>query len=74
MSQLEPLSTDALQAVGKLCSEGLSVGPLITGRLVEEVWELRRTERKWNCECCRAAYARGGCPDHGPSLIGGFFD
>ena len=23
---------------------------------------------KWNCECCRLSYARGGCPDHGPCL------
>lgn len=30
--------------------------------------------RKWNCTHCRAAYERGGCPDHGPSLTGEIWD
>jgi hypothetical protein len=29
-------------------------------------------EQKWNCEHCRAAYERGGCPDHGPGLFEGY--
>ena len=36
--------------------------------------QLTRIEEKWNCEHCRAAYKRGGCPDHGPSIIEGIHD
>lgn len=36
--------------------------------LEEEIERLKFVEKKWNCECCRLMYDRGGCPDHGPCL------
>ena len=40
-------------------------------KLKEEIFQLKLIEKKWSCECCRLSYDRGGCPDHGPALVGG---
>lgn len=37
----------------------------------EKISELKEVEKKWNCKHCRDAYERGGCPDHGPSIVEG---
>lgn len=51
----------------KLIAEYRTLAPMLAKELKSLQW-------KWNCDLCRGAYKRGGCPDHGPSIIEGVTD